>query len=208
MSELELRINWERFVAPSGGTEADKEFDSVLSRHAEPQRHYHTIDHVAWVLRHLDSFDHPDIDHGLAAAAAFYHDAIYDPTRTDNEATSAALAREALTALGWTDQRAEQVVELVLATVDHRVVDDVTTSAFCSADLAILAADPSEYSDYVNQVRTEYGFLDETVWRGGRAAVLNGFLERATIFDTRIVPAGWEQRARANIAAELAAMTA
>ncbi|MDQ3709265.1 MAG: hypothetical protein M3387_08210, partial [Actinomycetota bacterium] len=64
-------------------------------RHDEPQRRYHTIDHVRSVLtssRWLHESGEAVEDSGALMAAAWFHDAVYQPGATDNEARSASLA--------------------------------------------------------------------------------------------------------------------
>ena len=53
----------------------------LAARHSEPQRHYHTMAHIEAVLRHLE---HLQAATTTTRLAAFFHDAIYDPTRDDN----------------------------------------------------------------------------------------------------------------------------
>ena len=62
------------------------------------------------------------------------------------------------------------------------------------------------YSTYVTGVRAEYRHVTDDEWRIGRAAVLEGFLERPTIYSTPTARDRWETRARANLTAELASL--
>lgn len=58
-------------------------------RYTEPHRYYHNLDHLhAMGQAYIDAMS-GDIE-PTTALAILYHDAIYDPTRTDNEAQSAA----------------------------------------------------------------------------------------------------------------------
>jgi predicted metal-dependent HD superfamily phosphohydrolase len=75
------------------------------------------------------------------------------------------------------------------------------------ADLAILGAEPGAYQAYVNGVRAEYSHVDDHQWRTGRGAVLAHFVARQRLFLTDYMHAMFEHRARANIEAELAALT-
>ena len=74
------------------------------------------------------------------------------------------------------------------------------------ADLAILGSSPAEYQAYVTGVRAEYAHVDDAGWRSGRATVLRTFLDRQQIYVTPTMRAARERRARANLAAELAAL--
>lgn len=208
--EVELRAVWQQ-VAHG---EHDHLLHQVLACHREPQRRYHTATHVMWVLRHVAQLaaahsadDEPDaVDLPAVQLAALYHDVVYDPRAADNEARSAALAERAAAELGWSPPRVHLVGRLVLATAGHRVTD-ANDALLLDADLAILGAAPGEYQAYVSGVRSEYAHVAEPQWRTGRAAVLREFLARPHVFSTVTMRAARESRARANIAAELAALS-
>ena len=183
--------------------------DGLLARHREKHRRYHTATHVAWVIRHIeDLVEHEPVDQlDEIIAAAFYHDAVYEPTYPANERASARLARRDLTSIGWEATAVERVASMIEATEhgastgEHPSGD---TALLLDADLAILGADPEGYAAYVAGVRSEYRHVDDDDWRVGRTSVLDGFLDRPTIYRTAAGRDRWEARARANLAAELA----
>ncbi len=205
--ELELRVAWERHL---GGAPASMRwFESVLRRHRAPDRHYHGVRHVRWVVRHVTELSarHSVDDPDAVVAAAFFHDAVYDPTAADNEAASARLATTALRELDWTTQRCDRVAAMIAATAAHDVGSaDLDTAVLLAADLAVLAAEPARYADYVRGVRREYCHLEERRWRPGRAAVLRALAAQPRLFADVLGLNDWELRARANIAAELASL--
>lgn len=204
--ELELEVAWQRHVA----TERTL-LDRLLARHREKHRRYHTAAHVAWVIRHVDELASVEpVDHlDEVIAAAFYHDAVYEPTYPANERASARLARRDLASIGWDADAVERVASMIEAT-EHGatgaggVIGD--TAVLLDADLAVLAADPAGYSTYVTGVRAEYRHVIDDEWRTGRAAVLHEFLDRPTIYSTPTARDRWETRARANLTAELAGL--
>jgi predicted metal-dependent HD superfamily phosphohydrolase len=204
--ELELEVAWQRHVTSDRAL-----LDRLLARHREEHRRYHTGAHVAWVIRHVDELASVEtIDHlDEVMAAAFYHDAVYEPTYPANERASARLARRDLTSIGWDADAAERVASMIEAT-EHGATDAVgvtgDTAVLLDADLAILGADPAGYSAYVTGVRAEYRHVTDDEWRTGRAAVLEKFLERPTIYSTATARDRWETRARANLTAELAGL--
>lgn len=183
-------------------------FERLMGRHREKHRKYHTMTHVAWVVRHVNelaSAETPD-DLGAIIAAALYHDAIYEPASPANERASARLARRDLATLNWNDDRVAAVSDMIEGTKHHVDPTGRDMAMLFDADLAILAADPARYSEYINRVRSEYKHVDDDDWTAGRASVLTAFLGSDAIYAT---PAGrylWEDRARANITAELATL--
>lgn len=73
---------------------------SLQARYAEPQRAYHTLAHIEACLALLaEREDLSEAERRLLTCAIWWHDAVYDPLRHDNEEQSAALARSDLAAL-------------------------------------------------------------------------------------------------------------
>lgn len=204
--EVELRAAWHQ-VAGDGHEQL---LQSLLARHREPHRRYHTATHVMWVLRHVSALlaqGAACTDPAAVRLAALYHDVVYAPGAPDNEARSAALAGQAAMALGWPAARGQLVERLVLATARHEP-SDADEALLLDADLAILGAEPGDYTAYVNGTRAEYAHVADDAWRAGRSAVLRGFLARPALFATDTMRREREARARANIASELSALAA
>ena len=200
---VELQAAWRRHVGDDTGP-----LEGLVARHREPHRRYHGVDHVVWVVRHVaELLDEERVaDPGAVVAAAFYHDAVYDPTAADNEASSARLARRDLAELGWEAARIDRVATMIEGTATHTRAPDVDTAVLFDADLAVLAADPAGYRDYVNGLRQEYRHLDDDQWRSGRTTVLGDVTARTSIYATTGGRRRWEHRARATLAAELATL--
>ena len=204
--EIEIRRAWRHAV----GAEHDGYVDALLIRYGEPHRYYHTATHIMLVLRHLHdaaamAAHQPSAE---VVVAALYHDAIYDPRSTENEAHSATLAVGDLADIGWSGDRRSAVSAMIAATAGHMATDSraLETAILLDADLAILAAEPQSYQAYVNGVRAEYYFVDDGPWRTGRGRILQTFLDRPRIFTTDYMHDELEHRARANIEAELATL--
>lgn len=206
--DLELRVAWQRHVGQGG--EAARAFESLIARHLEPGRHYHDLKHVQWVVRHVlalgERTEVDDLD--AVVAAAFFHDAVYEFDRSDNEVRSADLAANVLRTLAWEPERCDRVAAMIIATEHHAdtQVPDTGTAVLLAADLAVLAAEPAAYADAVRKIRREYAHLAEPEWRAGRGAVIDSFLGRTAIYPPELDLDAWERRARANLTAEAAAL--
>ena len=216
--EAEVRRAWHRVV----GTAREADLEHLLALHREAHRHYHTAVHVMWVLRHIATITVTcmvdDVD--VVEAAALFHDAIHNPRVSTNEADSAALAGDVLTAAGWTAQRCAAVQQLILATAHQPSTSHGTaarsgtapaTSSFAErvlvdADLAILGSDSASYRAYADAVRAEYAHVAEPEWAVGRCAFLRGMLARPVVFSTPPMH-DREARARANLLGELTGLS-
>ncbi|WP_411076958.1 hypothetical protein [Streptomyces sp. cmx-10-25] len=180
---------------------------NLLTRWAEPQRRYHTVDHLRAVLDRIDELADQGGEGGeleLVRLAAWFHDAVYRPDRSENEERSAVLAERALTEAGLTPHEVAEVARLVRLTVTHDPAEgDLNGETLCDADLAVLAGGPDAYAEYAAAVREEYAFVPDTAFREGRAAVLRHLLDLPRLFRTPYGAAVWEQKARENVEREL-----
>jgi len=168
--------------------------------YADPARGYHDTRHLAEVLQRLDELaDSVAYDREPVLLAAWFHDAVYDGRPGAEERS----ARWALTALAGRPDAAE-VARLVRLTEQHRPTpDDVNGCALSDADLAILAAGPRRYTEYVDTVRREYAHVSDTDFATGRATILADLLGKPTLFHTAHARDHWEEAARANVRREL-----
>lgn len=184
---------------------------NLPSRWAEPQRHYHTVDHLRAVLDRIDELADQGGEGGeleLVRLAAWFHDAVYRPDRSENEERSALLAEKALAEAGLTPHEVTEVARLVRLTTTHDPAPgDLNGETLCDADLAILATAPDTYQGYAAAVREEYAFVPEPDFRAGRAAVLRQLLALPRLFRTPYGAAAWEERARENLERELVELT-
>jgi predicted metal-dependent HD superfamily phosphohydrolase len=176
--------------------------------YAEPHRRYHTRRHIEQCLALLDQVpDLMDSERQVLTWAIWWHDAIYDPKASDNEARSADLAKVQLRDLDASIHAREEVARLIRLTAGHGVEDeDRLGEILVSIDLAILGATPEAYDAYARAVREEYAHLSDDTWRRGRAKVLQNFLDTTVIYPDASLRDRFEAPARANLAREIAAL--
>src|SRR5690348_8638750 len=93
----------------------------LLARWSEPHRRYHTLDHLAFMLRIIDRYGDLVDDPDAVRLAAWFHDAVYDVHGADNEERSALLWGTAAEALGVAADRAAEVARLIRLTAGHDV---------------------------------------------------------------------------------------
>lgn len=204
-----LRASWIRHAVLYGahGIVAEKLFGTLVNAYSEPGRHYHTLDHIAAILHDLDRFAPAAADRTALTFAAWFHDAIYDTHRDDNEERSAGFAANILRGLMAPEGVVKRVAELVLATKSHEIAaGDRDALLFIDCDLAILGAPAAEYARYRAAIRMEYAWVDAEPFRAGRRAVLERFIARERIYHTPAVFDALEAGARENVAAELAGL--
>ena len=177
--------------------------------YGEPQRHYHDERHLDDCLRLLDEVrDLSERERRTLRWAILWHDAVYDPTRSDNEERSADLAESELRACGVAAADGAEVARLILLTKGHQVHhSDRLGAVLVAIDLSILGSDAGRYREYVAGVRREYAHVPDEAWRDGRSAVLKRLLGADPIYPNAQFRARLEESARRNMANELRALT-
>jgi predicted metal-dependent HD superfamily phosphohydrolase len=128
--------------------------------------------------------------------ALWFHDAIYDTHRSDNEERSADWAKSSV--------RNVRVHALVMATRHEAVPHDIDAQVLVDVDLWILSAPEERFDEYEAQIRQEYGWVPGPIYRHKRKAILESFVARAAIYNTSRFIERYEAQARANLARSLA----
>lgn len=192
--------SWRRMWAGLGAAGSGETVrDDLLARYAEPQRHYHTVQHLAECLAAFEAAAHLSARPAEVEAALWFHDAIYDPHRNDNEERSAALARSALGAAGVEREAVARVAASILRTQHHADPQNDDQRLLLDVDLSILGADEPRFDEYEHQIRREYGFVSEASFRARRGNLLEAFLLRPHLYHLEHFRERLEQRARANL---------
>ena len=177
--------------------------DELVAAYTAPGRHYHNLRHIEDCLGALAAVD------GLSAAereilteAIWWHDVVYDATRSDNEELSAQLAEARLRP----DLRHE-VGRLIRLTKTHQVErQDRLGAILISIDLSILGAAPARYDAYAAAIRREFAHVPDADYRAGRSRVLTLFAARPFIFPDAAFAEKYDRQARENLAREIATL--
>ncbi|ACY99280.1 MULTISPECIES: HD domain-containing protein [Thermomonospora] len=192
-----------RWVALAG-EETRRIGADLADRYGEEHRRYHTREHLVAVLDLVDELAGHADDPDLVRLAAWFHDAVYDPRRGDNEERSAVKAERVLADTDLPPEAIAEVARLVRLTATHTPGPaDRNGQVLCDADLAILGADAERYAAYAAAVRSEYAFVPEEHFNAARADILRSLLAKPTIFHTPPARERFERRARRNLHQEL-----
>ncbi len=214
---MSLKRRWLAFCRRAGakpGTEAgasgqeEEAFADLDRRYREPGRHYHTWAHEAACLRELRRARPPAGDARALELAVWFHDAVYEPGRGDNEKASAGLALRWSAALGLAPELGRRAARLILATAHARgrpapgADGDPAEALVQDIDLAVLGAGRAAYRRYERGIAIEYAGLPG--FREGRARLLREFLARPALYATPGFRRRLERRARRNLARAVA----
>ncbi|MDR1462655.1 MAG: hypothetical protein LBI68_05920 [Azoarcus sp.] len=188
-----------------GDALAERLWEEIASRYSAAERHYHTLEHLDFMLSELDRLRLLIRDWDVSMFALFYHDAVYEATRNDNEEQSAALAVARMGEIGFPKVDIEKAVRLILATKDHTMAAEGDAAYFLDADLSSGLGRPwAAHRRVIKQLRQEYEMYSDTAFNEGRMKFINHLLETPRIFKTQHFHERFEHQARENMRTELA----
>jgi len=205
LSKVFTSLRLEGALAELGAEPAPQVFQQLEAMYGEPTRFYHTGQHVAECLMALDQYGVLAERPAEVEVAIWFHDAVYDSRRPDNEELSARLAADVLSSLPIAGEAVARIEAMILATRTHRA-DDRDTELLLDIDLGILGQHPDVFARYDDAIRREYAWVPEAQYRTGRAAVLKGFLDRPRIYATGAFRDLYETQARENLTSRLKAL--
>src|SRR5271166_4908226 len=193
-------------MAPSAGQgcphdlRLGRTMKSLAARYIEPHRHYHVLGHIGFGLReYFKFFDKMD---PVTFFAWLYHDAVYDPTRDDNEARSAMVFERDNPVLGFDVEDTDKIVSLILSTTHTEHTNIVT-----DIDLAGLGLPAEQYDENTRLIRIEYNFANDEMWKAGRTAFLKRFLARPQLYFSPQFAGAYTLQARENMQRELSRLS-
>lgn len=196
---------WDRAWGLLGGGAAPSGLlDALIAAYEEPHRAYHTLHHLDECFVRMDAVRHLLARPAQVALALWFHDAVYDPRRADNEARSADWADRASIQAALNPEVVRGVRDLILATRHDAAPPPGDAAVLVDLDLAILGAEPSQFDEYERQIRSEYAWVDEATFREARGEILRRFLARPRIYATDPLSDLLERPARENLARSLA----
>jgi len=176
----------------------------LAALYSAEDRHYHGLSHIEAMLALAEEYRGLLDDPEAIEAAIWFHDAIYDVRRHDNEERSAAWAASCLERAGVAQATIDKVVSLILATRHHVPGADPDACLLVDVDLGILGAPPSRFHEYERQIRAEYAHVPDEVFARKRHELLEDFMQRPVLFSTAACRARYEQQARSNLSKALA----
>jgi predicted metal-dependent HD superfamily phosphohydrolase len=174
-------------------------YESICTHYAELHRNYHTLQHLDECLEHFAGLRELAVHPAEIELALWFHDAIYQPSRSDNEQNSADWAAESMKSAGLDDKIADRIHKLIMATRHDGQPESKDAEIMLDCDLAILGATPERFTEYGRQIRAEYDFVPELIYKSKRTEILQQFLNRPAIFNTESFRNRYEQQARTNL---------
>lgn len=176
---------------------------NIEKRYSEKHRHYHTLQHIEHLFFLLEKNKNLVADWETLVISIFYHDAVYNARKSDNEEQSAVFMQQAMSKIIFPKEKIEKSYRQIIATKKHEMTGDNDTDLFTDADLAILGSDWNNYQAYAKNIRKEYLIYPDFMYNMGRKKVLKHFLQMENIYKTPLFQAKLEDMARVNLEKEL-----
>lgn len=198
-----LLINtWQRicegFQLDVQHTDISGVYDQLYAHYAEPERYYHNLQHLSDCLKlWQEVLVQSERPHELGLAL-WFHDAIYDPQRDDNEVKSAEWASTFLQQQWVSDEVVQRVHALIMATQHHQA-EYKDQQLMVDIDLASLGSEPDQFDLYQQNIRREYAFVPEDVFMIKRKEILESFIRRQRLYLTPHFFDRFEKAARTNL---------
>lgn len=189
-------------VARMGGSVAGAAdaYPVLCSAYAQSHRHYHNLMHIMSCLLTAEEEFGNNQAFDLICMALWYHDAVYDPRRSDNEFESNKLFLQHSGKMRLWEPHQNAISEAILGTKHITGIEKDSLSAHVNdVDLSILSADEPVFDEYEDNIRKEYQFAPEQVFRSTRVQILQGILNREWVYSTTHFRRKYEAAARANL---------
>ncbi|MBO0348480.1 hypothetical protein J0895_05040 [Phormidium pseudopriestleyi FRX01] len=203
---LGLKLTWDALLKQFSADRklGKKILFNLVSTYSHPQRYYHNLGHIQFMMEILDRMKPLAKDFPAIYLSTWFHDVIYDPTASDNEEKSAEYAGEILPTLNIPASTIAATQTMILKTKHHEAAEnELDTQILLDADWAILATEPTEYQFYTQAIRREFVAYSEADYRRGRTQFLKGLLKRDRLYFTPLMFEEQEAIARRNLEQEI-----
>jgi predicted metal-dependent HD superfamily phosphohydrolase len=195
---------WEKCTHLAKGEYSEKIWQIIQSHYSEPHRFYHTLSHIELCIEQMDlvrsMLEQPE----QVEMALWFHDIIYQPDNSNNEAESAEFYKN-LASNKSDDEFIKAVVDLILVTrhTDSKLNHD--QQYMCDIDMAAFGKEWPVFLEDSENLQKEFpGTYDEFIH--GKRKFLNNLLLQPRIFYTEYFYNKYENIARDNIGNILAMM--
>ncbi len=174
-------------------------YKSLVNAYSERHRHYHTVEHIAATLKHLDQVINLTEKAEEIELALWFHDAVYQPFSAKNELNSACWVAKFLSQNGMPKIIIARVYQLIMVTQHTVTSNNQDESLIADIDLTVLGASEDVYCRFEQAIRKEYKLIPDFVYNKKRKLILDSFLRRERIFQNRYFHKKLEDQARLNL---------
>jgi len=200
----DLKLIWEETLGKYSNQKTlhTQLWSEIVEAYNSPSRYYHNLVHIHTMItlagKHKDSIENIQAFY----LAIFYHDIIYDASRSDNELQSWIYAENHLKNIPIPPNEMTLIRIYILATKSHELHDNKDVNLLLDLDLFTLGKSWNDYLNYTEEIRQEYSIYPDKLYYNGRFNVLTHFLNSGNIFKTKVFYDAFETQARLNLTTE------
>ena len=178
-----------------------RSFFKIAAQYNQSQRFYHTFNgHIASCLKELENVPNlSPTDKQILTLSLLMHDAVMDFSHSDNEEMSAVFADILCQEIKMPQEITDRVIQCILATKHDSAPKDHNACITVDIDLAIFGQERRIFNAYERNIRKEYHFVPEEIFKVNRIKKLTHFLNRQSIFYTSYFQKTYEIRAQKNL---------
>lgn len=167
--------------------------------YSSPERFYHNSNHINDGLIDLYAARHLLREPVEAEIGWFFHDYDYDTRAKNNEEKSAESFSNLGRRSGISQLRINRVNCLILPTKHFTEPPEGDAQIIVDVDLSILGKPEEVFDEYERNIRKEYLWVEEGLFRRERKKILEVFLKRSSIYLTDFFRERYEGRAVENL---------
>jgi predicted metal-dependent HD superfamily phosphohydrolase len=195
-----LRERWQAlWQSLQAGSVPQDVLAELIQAYSSADRFYHNLTHLGDCLASFARTKSLAARPEEVELALWFHDAVYDTHRSDNEQRSADWVQAVIRGAGLRVDLAEQVSGLILATRHTAAAETSDAQLIVDVDLAILGTEADVFWKYEENIRKEYAWVPESLFRQQRSKILRGFLGRTQIYYHKQYREALEEKARRNL---------
>src|SRR5262245_45774399 len=167
-----LLQSWKRLTVDLPAREAGKIYEELTRLYSSPHRAYHNLSHIDSLLDLSGPLETRIQHYDAVRFAIWFHDAIYETSRKDNEERSADFAERCLCLLEVSTETSALVRAMILATRAHDAIGlSEDGKLFLDLDLSILGSEEAVYEKYARAIRREYWWVPSLIYKRERKKV-------------------------------------
>ncbi len=191
---------WQRCLADGAPDNSAAIHQQLVSAYNESQRRYHKLAHIEHCLKMFDQCKSLAGNPDALEIAVWFHDAIFEPGRRDNEALSAELYQDLSAGIHEPEMR-QLVGRLIMATLhDGSSLDDSDACYMVDIDLSSFGFSWDEFLLDSQHLREENPQLSDADYYRIQKEFQSGLLLRPRFFYSDFFYQRYEQQARDNLA--------
>jgi predicted metal-dependent HD superfamily phosphohydrolase len=194
-----FQLLWSHCLVDSAIDESAIIHQQLMDSYSEPQRYYHTLDHIEHCLSLFDNISSKLKSPHALELAIWFHDVIYQPGAANNEQLSADQFMRT-TKNRFDDSLRNIVYQHIMATLHlHSEMNHADTQYMVDIDLSSFGLPWPEFIHDSENLRREMAHLSNEDYCRKQSAFQQALMDRPRFFRSDYFYQNYESQARQNL---------